>query len=161
MSPTLRDRLGSALLLAFIAVLWVQRDYSSPFGGLFPDTIMAIMTVFVVLTLILSFTRYAAMPNKTKPGADNEQMGAARKHVRRVVVVAVVLAVWVGLYRPVGFALTGTLGFAAIAWYLGDHRNGMRGALKAISIGALVCFVIYMVFDYSLGVPLPPGFLFD
>ncbi len=159
MSPLLRDRLGSLLMLAFVATLWVQRDYTSPFGGMFPDTMMAFMAFFIALTLILSFTPWPAMP-EDQPGA-SEGDAPTSSGLQQVLVVIVLLALWTGLYRPAGFALTGTLGFAAIAWYLGDRHAGARGIIRALGLGALVSFVVYMVFDYFLLVPLPPGFLFE
>ncbi|MBE0606550.1 MAG: hypothetical protein IH610_09730, partial [Deltaproteobacteria bacterium] len=55
------DRLGSILMLAFVAALWAQRDYMTPFGGIFPDIVLEIMAGVLVVTLILSFTPYAAM----------------------------------------------------------------------------------------------------
>lgn len=161
MSPIFRDRLGSVLMLAFVAVLWTQRDYSSPFGGMFPDSIMALMAVFIVLTLALSFTRYAAMSTETKPDTDDAPPDLPVNHRLRVLVVAILLILWVVLYRPAGFALTSVLGFAAIAWYLGDHKNNLRSAAKALGFAILISFVVYMVFDYFLLVPLPPGFLFS
>ena len=56
MTAKFRDHLGSALLLAFVAVLWLQRDYITVFGGIFPDIVMEIMAALIVLTVILSFT---------------------------------------------------------------------------------------------------------
>ncbi|WP_417251099.1 tripartite tricarboxylate transporter TctB family protein [Castellaniella sp.] len=159
MSPLLRDRLGSLLMLAFVATLWVQRDYTSPFGGMFPDTMMAFMVFFIVLTLILSFTPWSAMP-KDEPAVSKDN-ASTTSSLQQVLVVIVLLALWTSLYRPAGFALTGTLGFAAIAWYLGDKHDGARGIIRALGLGALVCFVVYMVFDYFLLVPLPPGLLFE
>ncbi|MGB3836026.1 tripartite tricarboxylate transporter TctB family protein [Castellaniella sp.] len=158
MSPLLRDRLGSLLMLAFVATLWVQRDYTSPFGGMFPDTMMAFMVFFIVLTLILSFTPWSAMPkDQTEASEDDAPTSSG---LQQVLVVIVLLALWTSLYRSVGFALTGTLGFGAIAWYLGDRHAGARGIVRALGLGAVVSFVVYMVFDYFLLVPLPPGFLF-
>lgn len=162
MSPISRDRLGSLLMIVFIATLWTQRDYSSPFGGLFPDTIMAIMALFVALTLILSFSPWPVMTEGgDEDDAENTDDRLRATQRRQVLVVIVLLALWTGLYQSVGFAITGTLGFAAIAWYLGDRQQGLRGLATALAYGALVSFVVYTVFDYFLLVPLPPGLLFD
>ncbi|WP_322998025.1 tripartite tricarboxylate transporter TctB family protein [Castellaniella sp.] len=159
MSPLFRDRLGSLLMIAFIAVLWSQRDYSSRFGGLFPDTIMAIMALFVALTLILSFTPWSVRLEKSSDEADGTDGARRTTQRRQVLVVIILMALWTGLYQSVGFAITGTLGFAAIAWYLGDRQKGLRGLATALAYGALVSFVVYTVFDYFLLVPLPAGFL--
>jgi hypothetical protein len=161
MSPLLRDRLGSLLMLVFIAVLWVQRDYTSPFGGMFPDTIMILMGLFIALNLILSFRRKPAPPEVSAAPEEAEETASPIARRWRVLGVIVLLALWTSLYRPLGFAVTGTLGFAAIAWFLGDREAGLRGLARALGLGALVSLVVYLVFDYFLLVPLPPGFLFD
>ncbi len=162
MSPLTRDRLGSLLMLVFVAVLWSQRHYTSPFGGLFPDTILVIMAACIVLTLVLSFTRFAAGLDRSGADEDGDTVQdplSARRW--RVFGVVVMLALWVWLYRPAGFALTGTLGFAGIAWFLGERRADLTEIAKVLLLGASVSLVIYLVFDYSLRVPLPPGFLFE
>lgn len=163
MSPLFRDRLGSLLMAGFLLVLWFQRSYTSPFGGMFPDTIMGIMTVFLVITVILSFTPWPAMLEDTGGNDHETEEGdiSSGCRLRQVLVVIALLALWTGLYRSVGFAITGTLGFAAIALYLGDRSRGLRGLYRALGFGMLVSFIIYMVFAYFLLVPLPPGFLFD
>ncbi|MGB3400964.1 MAG: hypothetical protein WBA34_12435, partial [Candidatus Deferrimicrobiaceae bacterium] len=61
MKASTRDRLGSILMLAFVASLWMQRSYMTRFGGIFPDIVMEIMAGILVTTLVLSFTPYAAM----------------------------------------------------------------------------------------------------
>lgn len=160
MSLRMRDWLGSALMLAFIAALWVQRDYSNPLGGLFPDTIMVIMAVFIAMTLLLSLRRTPAA-RATSSAEESTAAGETAGKLRRVLTVVVLLILWVWFYRPAGFAVTGVLGFASIAWYLGDRAQPLRSGLWALGVGALATFVIYLVFDYFLLVPLPPGILFE
>lgn len=156
MGATFRDRLGSIIMLAFIAILWVQRDYTTPFGGIFPDRIMIIMTGLVVLTLILSFTRHRTMKedeNKVSAAEDNRWLDMS-------VVIAILLS-WVLLLRYVGFTLSGVVGFASIAWYISGERKNWRVIVKAVVLGLAVTYLIVFIFGYLLLVPLPQGEIFD
>lgn len=156
MGASFRDRLGSIIMLAFIAVLWSQRGYTTPFGGIFPDRILILMTVFVVITLVLSFTRYRAMGETDEPAPEEAE---DRKWLEMWVVIAILLA-WVFLLRTFGFALSGVLGFAFIAWYISGERDNWRTVAKALALGAGVTYLIIFIFSYLLKVPLPKGDIF-
>ena len=102
MSAKLRDRLGSILMLAFVASLWVQRDYITPFGGIFPDIVMIGLALLAVLTLVLSFTPWRAIKEEEAKKEKGE-----KKNWTDMVVVAIILLGWTGLLRYLGFALCG------------------------------------------------------
>jgi len=156
MGATFRDRLGSVLMLVFIAVLWFQRDYTTPFGGLFPDRIMLLMTIFVILALVLSFTRYRVMSDGEKPEEETE----GTRWLDMAVVIGIML-LWVLLLRYLGFALTGIVGFASIAWYVSGERTNWKVIIKALLIGLVMTYLIVYIFGHLLQVPLPPGEIFD
>jgi hypothetical protein len=155
MGASFRDRLGSIIMLVFIAVLWVQRDYTTPFGGIFPDRIMIIMTGFVVITLILSFTRFRVMAETDKK-AENE---GGERWTDMGVVIAILL-LWVLLLRYAGFALSGVVGFASIAWYISGQRKDWQTIAKAVALGLAITYLIILIFGHLLQVPLPPGDIF-
>lgn len=156
MGATFRDRLGSILMLAFIVVLWVQRDYTTPFGGIFPDRIMILMTIFVVAALILSFTPYRVMTEgEEKP----EEATEGKRWLDMAVVIAIML-LWVLLLRYLGFALTGVVGFTSIAWYVSGERKNWKVIVKALLIGLAMTYLIVYIFGHLLLVPLPPGEIF-
>ena len=156
MGATFRDRLGSVLMLAFIAVLWFQRDYTTPFGSIFPDGIMVLMAAFVVVTLILSFTPYRVM----KEGDEKQELETEGKRWLDMAVVIAIMLLWVLLLRYVGFAVTGVVGFASIAWYISGERKDWKMIVKAVVMGLAITFLIIFVFGYLLKVPLPPGEMF-
>lgn len=157
MGATFRDRLGSLLMLVFIAVLWVQRDYTTPFGGIFPDRIMIIMAAFIVVTLILSFTPYRVM----KEGDEKEEAVTEGKRWLDMVVVIAIMLLWVLFLRYVGFALLGVAGFASIAWYISGERNNWRTIVKAVAVGLAITYLIIFIFGHLLQVPIPPGEIFE
>lgn len=157
MDAKFRDRLGSVIMLAFVAVLWLSRDYTTPFGGIFPDAVMMLMTALIVLSLVLSFTRREPMKVET----ENVEDGKEQKHWLDMAVVMVILLLWVLLFRYLGFALAGVVGFATIAWYISGKRRDWKMVLKAVVVGILVTFALIGIFDYMLQVPLPQGEIFD
>jgi hypothetical protein len=144
-------------MLAFIAILWGQRSYTTPFGGIFPDRIMILMTVFVVITLILSFTRHRVM-TETAATAEDEEEG--HQWLEMWVVIAIMLS-WVLLLRYAGFALSGVAGFASIAWYISGQRKDWRVMARAVGVGLAITYLIIFIFSYLLKVPLPKGELFS
>jgi Tripartite tricarboxylate transporter TctB family len=154
MSAKWKDRLGSVLLLAFVAILWMQRDYVTPFGGIFPDHIMICMVILLVLALILSFTPYATL----KENGEVESTGP--KNWTSMVVVAALLLLWTGLLRYLGFAITGVAGFAGISWYLGGCSLSFKSIGTSIGIALGITYLIIVIFGHLLLVPLPKGMLF-
>jgi ABC-type Fe3+ transport system permease subunit len=156
MDAKFRDRLGSVIMLVFIAILWGNRNYTTPFGGIFPDAVMIIMTALVVVTLIRSFTRRQAMEVESKQKEEEKE----EEHWLDMAVVMVILLLWVLLFRYLGFALAGVVGFASIAWYTSGKRNDWKMVLKAVLVGIAVTFVLIAIFGYLLQVPLPEGEIF-
>jgi putative tricarboxylic transport membrane protein len=156
MGATFRDRLGSIIMLAFIAVLWIQRSYTTPFGGIFPDRIMILMAGFVILTLILSFTRYRTMKEE-----EQEEPETGEKLWLDMGVVIIIMLLWVLLLRYVGFALCGVVGFASTAWYISGERKNWKMIVKALLMGLIMTYLIIFIFGHLLKVPLPQGEIFE
>ena len=157
MGASFRDRLGSIIMLVFIAVLWAQRNYTTPFGGIFPDWIMIIMTVFVVITLILSFTRFRVM---TETDIKEEEETESGRWLEMGVVITILLF-WVLLLRYAGFALSGVVGFSSIAWYISGQRKDWRVMAKAVVLGLAITYLIIFIFSFLLKVPLPQNQIFS
>jgi len=157
MDAKFRDRLGSILMLAFIAILWGSRNYTTPFGGIFPDAVMILMAALIVASLILSFTRRQTTQVESEPRDEEKE----EKHWLDMVVVMVILLLWVMLFRYLGFALAGVVGFASIAWYISGKRKDWKMMVKAVLVGMVVTFTLIAIFDYLLQVPLPQGEIFD
>ena len=60
------DRLGSGLMLGLVAVLWSQRNYMTPFGGIFPDRIMSILALLALILFVRSFRSLPTIDNERK-----------------------------------------------------------------------------------------------
>jgi xanthine/uracil permease len=157
MDAKFRDRLGSVIMLAFVAVLWMNRGYTTPFGGIFPDAVMILMTILIALSLIRSFTsRHAVQVENHQLEGEKEE-----KHWLDMAVVMVILLLWVLLFRYLGFAVAGVVGFASIAWYISGKRKDWKMMVKAVLVGMAITFVLMAIFGYLLQVPLPEGEIFD
>jgi amino acid transporter len=155
MKASTRDRLGSILMLAFVASLWAQRNYMTPFGGIFPDIVMEIMAGILVTTLVLSVTKYAAMKEAGEKKEDDGKI-----NWKDMAAVGGMLLAWAVLLRYLGFVLTGVLGFGAISWYLGGMRKEIKDVGRCLLIGVAITFLMVLVFQRLLEVPLPPGTIF-
>lgn len=61
MNVRTRDLLGSIFMLVFVISLWMQRDFSSPFGAIFPDVWLFILAGLAVVTIALAYTPWSAL----------------------------------------------------------------------------------------------------
>jgi Tripartite tricarboxylate transporter TctB family len=156
MKASTRDRLGSVLMLAFVGALWAQRDYMTRFGGIFPDIVMEITAGILVATLVLSFTKHAAI---RETGEKKARVG--KTNWKDMIVVGGLLVAWAVLLRYLGFVLTGIAGFASTSWYLGGMRRDGKDVGRCLLIAVVIVLVMVLVFQYLLEVPLPPGTLFE
>jgi hypothetical protein len=154
MNAKARDFLGSVLMLAFVFALWVQRDYITPFGGIFPDIVMVVLAGLVVVTLVLMFTPWKAV---TEEGDKQQELPS---HWFDMAVVGGILLAWVVLLRYFGFIATGLIGFGSISWFLNERRNSFRGLIESVLVGVFMVTVLVLVFQYVLKVPLPKGNVF-
>lgn len=155
MNAKTRDLLGSVLMLVFVASLWVQRDYITPFGGIFPDVVMVCLVVLVVVTILLMMTPWPAISDEEKK--DQEETSF---HWFDMIVVAGILLTWTFLLRYLGFIATGIIGFGSISWFLNDRRDSARGLFESIFVGVVMVAILVIVFEYLLKVPLPKGNIF-
>lgn len=154
MNAKARDLLGSVLMLVFVVSLWVQRDFNTPFGGIFPDIVMVGLVVLVVITIVLMFTPWQALKE------DEEKEKSSSVHWLDMAIVGIILFAWTLLLRPFGFIATGLVGFGTISWFLNERRNSARGLIESALVGAGMVFLLVLVFEYGLKVPLPKGTVF-
>ena len=156
MNSKARDLLGSILMLVFVISLWVQRDYITPFGGIFPDIVMVCLAVLVVMTILLMMTPWSAIKDDGE-----EKAKASSFHWFDMAVVGGILMAWAFLLRYAGFIATGVIGFGSISWFLNERRNTARGLIESVLVGIGMVALLVLVFEYILKVPLPKGRIFD
>ena len=149
-----RDLLGSIFMLVFVFSLWVQRDFNTPFGAIFPDMVMGFLALLTVVTILLAWTPWSALKN----GEVEEKK--VKAYWFDMAVVGGILLAWTILLRQFGFIATGLLGFGGISWFLNERRNSIRGFIESAAIGVAMVGVLILVFEYLLKVPLPKGNFF-
>lgn len=155
MNVRTRDLLGSIFMLVFVISLWMQRDFSSPFGAIFPDVWLFILAGLAVVTIALAYTPWSALKD------DVEKTKSSGGHWFDMAVVGVILLAWTILLRHIGFIATGLIGFTAISWFLNDRRNTIKGFIESTVVGAGMVGLLLLVFEILLKVPLPKGFIFN
>lgn len=143
-------------MIGFVIVLWRQRSYMTPFGGIFPDRVMIIILVLAVMTILFSFSGRIGV--QEKQNGDNEPV---RRNVFQLFAVGIALLAWASLLRYLGFALSGIIGFSGISWYLGSPRGNVRIIISSIVTGVAMTYLLIYVFGHLLLVPLPQGTIFD
>ena len=157
MSNLGRERLGAIIMLATVAILWTQRTYTTPFGGIFPDLLMMILVILSILLLILSFLK--------KPSTPPVQPPTEKPHIKHqwfdLGIVALILLLWVLLLRSLGFVVMSVFGFAGISICL--SRKALTAWIigKSIVYAFIITYLIVFIFGKLLLVPLPVGILFD
>ncbi|MCH8217012.1 MAG: tripartite tricarboxylate transporter TctB family protein [Planctomycetes bacterium] len=151
MTTKCADRVGSGLMLVLVAVMWSQRNYMTPFGGIFPDRIMSILALLALLLFVRSF--------RSSPTIDNE-----RKDPRNwldLTVVGLLLLGWVLSLSTLGFFVTGVLGFSGISIFLARGKLNMKVIARSIGYALIMTYGLILIFAKLLLVPLPVGTLFE
>ena len=141
-------------MFAFVVSLWVQRDFNTPFGAIFPDVVMGCILLLIVITIALMFTPWKAIKE------EEESVQPQGGQWFDMIFVGALLLIWTVLLRPLGFIFTSFLGFTIISWFLNEDRNSFKGFVLSALIGAGMVGLLIYVFQYLLKVPLPKGTLF-
>ncbi len=119
-----------------------------PGAGVYP-LLVGILLVVLSFSLFLQSLRGRAARDREEPfprGAD----------LKRVAAIGSVLALFVILLKPLGYAPTSFLLMAATLRLLGQ-----KSWIRIIFVSAACAILSHFLFARLLGVPLPPGILFD
>ena len=157
MSKLARERLGAFIMLAVVAILWTQRTYTTPFGGIFPDRVMMILVILSILVLILPFLKKPSTPPVQSPAKDSD----IKQQWFDLGIVGLILLLWVFLLKPLGFVLMSVFGFAGISIFLSRKALTAWVIGKSVVYAFIITYVIVFIFGKLLLVPLPVGTLFD
>ena len=156
MNTKLGDRVGSVLMLVFVAIMWSQRNYMTPLGGIFPDRIMFILAFLSMLLLVNSFRSLPTTANEKK-----ESTTATWKNWFDLTVVGLILLGWVFSLSMLGFFVTGVLGFSGISIFLAREELNIKVIVKSIGLALIMTYGLILIFAKLLLVPLPVGTLFN
>jgi putative tricarboxylic transport membrane protein len=143
---------GAAIALFACWFLWQATalregpGYAAVGPRVFP---VIVGTGFLVsgLALLLS-----GLGGARRPETDAAAEGEAPTDWSTLLAMAGLLALYVVLFRPLGFILTSAAFLLAGAWVLGS-----RAWARDLAAGAMVSIATYMVFARLLGLELPAG----
>ncbi|WP_275287510.1 tripartite tricarboxylate transporter TctB family protein [Halomonas elongata] len=143
---TFNDRIFGVLLIVLaVAYGWGASQFPVPFGGseaVGPETFPYLLAVVLVLSSLYLIVR---------PDPDNAWPWS-RTGIELVIAV-VVLLLYTALLQPLGFIISTTLAVGTLCWRMGADLP------RAYMTGALAGVVVFLVFNFALGLALPLGLL--
>lgn len=136
----------SGLAMVVLALLfWSQRDYTSQYGGIFPDLILILI---VLLGLVLA--ALGALGRGPAERDDREPVPA-----RGLLRATAVLVAWVATLPILGYLVGGIAFFFITALLMRKERPQIKGALLDLTVSVGVVLAFYLVFTQVLVVRLP------
>lgn len=151
-----KSELGVAGFLAVLGVLVIVEAASLPpaigqFGPIGPDVVPYIVGGLLLVTaVLLAVDVLRGGRGEAESGEDIDL--SVPPEWRTVLLLAAAFAANIVLIDTAGFLVSGTVLFWGSAYALGSRRY-LRDGLIAVAVTVLT----YLLFAYSLGVPLPLG----
>lgn len=143
---TFNDRIFGVLLIVLaVAYGWGASQFPVPFGGseaVGPETFPYLLAVVLGLSSLYLIVR---------PDPDNAWPWS-RTGIELVIAV-VVLLLYTALLQPLGFIISTTLAVGTLCWRMGASLP------RAYATGAVAGVVVFLIFNYALGLALPLGLL--
>lgn len=137
---------GGFAVLLLCLVFWVQRNYSSDYGGLFPDAVMAVLAFLSILLIARGLIwRHEA-------GWHHE----GRLDFRDLARAVVLLVAWVASLPILGYLIGGIVFFTLVALLMRTKRPSWKGVVLDIAVATGVVGLFYLAFTEILYVTLPP-----
>lgn len=135
-----------ALTLAVAAVFWLQRDYTTAYGGTFADPVIIVLALLGLALLVLGL-----LHRRVGHGTEEE----IRLPLGRLLIAVAVLAAWVAALPYLGYLVGGIIFFVLMALVMRAERPTIRGALTDVVVAGVVVGTFYLVFTEVLYVRLP------
>lgn len=138
----LRDVLAGTVFTCLSGIFWLQRDYTSEYGGLLPDAVLCSIGVLGIVLALSGVIR--------RPESPRSQLRARAELIYPITL----LLLWFALFPLIGFVVTGITFFTLTATF-------MRGRLSAatllidVAVAAVTMAVVYAVFTGLLHIQLP------
>lgn len=144
------------VIVAAIVILWLARDFRIPPGvrispRVFPQLVgagMLIIGVWYVIDIIRT-------PNRLSGGEDSEDVDLnSDADWVTLIIMGIGLTAFALMVEPAGFAIAAGTMFAICSTAMGSKNIFLN-----VVIGMALGFVVFIAFDYWLGVRLPNGWL--
>lgn len=139
--------LVGCLTVGVAGVFWTQRNYSSQYGGTFPDPVMIALGALGMLLVVLGL-----LGRQVGGGVDQD---VERMPIRGLVLAIVLLTGWIVGLPYLGYVVGGIVFFTLISFLMRTETPGWKGILLDVAIAASVVLVFYFIFTDILYVRLP------
>ena len=137
--------IGGASVLVICLVFWVQRKYSSEYGGIFPDAVLISLAALSILLIARGLFW------KHETGWDT----TGRLGYRDLGRALLLLTAWVISLPILGYFYGGILFFTLVAVMMRTSRPTWKGILLDLAVAVAVVGAFYLAFTQVLYVSLP------
>lgn len=136
----------SGLAMVILALLfWSQRDYTSQYGGIFPDMILILLGLLgLVLAALGALGRGPSERDDREPVPP---LGLLR--------ATALLVAWVATLPILGYLAGGIVFFFITALLMRKERPQLKGVVLDLAVSVGVVLAFYLVFTQVLVVRLP------
>lgn len=137
--------IGGFAVLLLCLVFWVQRNYTSQYGGIFPDAVMVLLAVLSVLMIARGVLW------RHESGWHHEGRLGFGDLARAVVL----LVAWVASLPFLGYLIGGVVFFTLIALLMRTERPTWKGVALDVVVAVAVVGLFHLAFTEVLYVTLP------
>ena len=138
--------IGGAVVLLVCLIFWVQRNYSSEYGGIFPDAVLVALSILAVVLV----ARGVLWRNRETGWHDTGRLGY--KDLGRALIL---LVAWVASLPILGYLYGGILFFTLVAVLMRTSRPNWKNILLDLGVAVVVVVLFYLAFTQVLFVSLP------
>lgn len=138
--------LAGLIMVTVVIVFWVQRGYTSQYGGLFPDPVMIALGVLGLVLAGLGITRRTT-------GAEED--AEARLPWAGLARAVGILIAWVASLTYLGYLVGGAVFFLGMALLMRTERPTAKAVALDAVVAVAVVGLFYLVFTQLLTVRLP------
>ena len=135
-----------ALTVLLAVVFWVQRHYTTQYGGTFADPVIIFLAALGFVLLGLGLLR-----REVGRGTEEEE----EIPVRGLIAAVVLLAGWVAALPYLGYLVGGIIFFLLMSLFMRKQRPSVRGVVLDVVVATVVVTVFYLIFTEVLYVRLP------
>lgn len=137
--------IGGFVVLIFCFIFWIQRDYTSDYGGLFPDVVMVVLAVLSVILIARGVLWRHESGWDTTGRLGYRDLGRA----------LVLLIAWVISLPVLGYLIGGILFFTLVAVMMRTERPSLKNIALDLGVAIAVVGAFYLAFTQVLYVTLP------
>ncbi|WP_028279232.1 tripartite tricarboxylate transporter TctB family protein [Arthrobacter sp. H5] len=137
--------IGGAAVLVICLIFWVQRDYSSEYGGIFPDSVLIALAALSVVLIARGLLRRQDTGWDTTGRLGYRDLGRA----------LLLLTAWVVSLPILGYFYGGILFFTLVALLMRTSRPTWKQILLDLGVAVVVVGAFYLAFTQILYVTLP------